>query len=173
MSEKQRNTIIVLAVVILIGVLLGIFLRNGENSASPFGGNEVSNPSVQSGAQGQNKFFSADIPLNASLTKPDITAPASQNTSAILGIYEMQASASGFNPKTIVMKRGDLLRIDLTATDGNYDFVMPYAGLSTSVKKGETRPISWGATAVGTFIFACQNSCPSGKTIQGQLIVKP
>ena len=173
MSEKQRNIIIVLVAVILVGVLLGIFLRDNGAPASPTG--TIGVPNSQSGASGHDNIssFSANVPKDAVVTKPDVSAPASQNTGAILGIYKMQVSVAGFNPKTIVMKKGDLLRIDLTAIDGNYDFVMPYAGLQASVKKGETKPISWGATTEGTFNFACRDFCPPGKTIQGELIVKP
>ncbi len=71
------------------------------------------------------------------------------------------------------MNLGDVVQIRLTAVGGDYDFAVPWSGLYTAVKEGETKQITFGATSAGTFVFMCRDLCPGGRTINGSIVVIP
>ncbi len=178
MTRKQTVIIIVLAVVVLGGLIVGIFVRNSESPAGPagsvFGGNSgTSTLPAGSVTSGTAVLYNPAVPQNATATIPTQTAPAAPNVTEQLGIFNMTVSASGFSPATLTVHQGDLVQILVTAVGGDYDIAIPYMGLSATITKGQTQRISFGATSAGTFGFSCDKLCPSSGKISGQIIVIP
>jgi heme/copper-type cytochrome/quinol oxidase subunit 2 len=178
MTRKQTVIIIVLAVVVLGGLIVGVFVRNGEIPAGPAGsvsGGNFSTSTLPAGSvvSGTTVLYNPTVPQNATASIPVQSAPAAPNVSEQLGIFNMTVSASGFSPVTLTVHQGDLVQIRVTAVGADYDIVIPYMGLSATVAKGETKQISFGATSSGTFGFSCDKKCPAGGKISGEIIVLP
>ena len=168
MNRKQVVLIVVLSLVVVFGIGVGVLSRTGKLTDLP----GISEPtpakqeSIKSG-------FTSEVSKNLTPTTPAIEAPAAPNSKEKLGIFNMSVSSSGFDPAVLTVKKGNLVKINLTSVGGDYDFYMPYAGLYVSVRKGETKEISWGANTVGAFTFECRDYCPPFKKIAGSLNVIP
>lgn len=170
MTKRQIAIVITLAVVVLGGIVIGVVTKRpgGDDTVTPNGGQEpTSNPSLP------EVPYVSEVPANATLTVPVHEAPAAPNVPQTLGIFSMTVSENGFNPDSITVKNGNLVQINLTAKGGDFDFSMPYTGLYTAVGNNETKQISFQTTGTGTFVFECRDHCPSGKKIQGTVIVIP
>jgi heme/copper-type cytochrome/quinol oxidase subunit 2 len=175
MTKQQATIIIVFAVVVLSGVIVGVLTKNGEGPLFP-GGPNGEGVSTSTPTNGVPSGFTSDIPDDATLSVPKNEAPASANSGldTKLKFFNLKASAGGFTPASITVNRGDSLSIDFTAVDGDYDLDIPYLGAYFSVvKKGSTKKFPIDTNLPGTFTFLCRDFCPGGKTISGQLIVLP
>lgn len=173
MTPKQRNIVIIFAVVILAGIVIGIILKGSRPQATP-SGSQVGPTSVPTSSKPAG--YDSNIPTGATLTIPKNEAPASANPSLDTKIksFDLQATRSGFIPSSFTVKSGDNLQISFTAVDGDYDLSIPYLGASfNTVKKGVTKILPFDTSLPGTFTFACSASCPSSGKITGQLIVLP
>ncbi len=171
MTKKQITIVIVLGVVVFGGIVIGIFFRNAQtpqNGPAAPEGNPSSGETVISKGE-----YTSEVPKNATLTVPVHEAPAAPNVPQTLGIFSMTVSENGFNPDSITVKNGNLVQINLTAVGVDFDFSMPYTGLYTMVKKGETKQVSFQTTGTGTFVFECRDHCPPSGKIQGTVIVIP
>ncbi len=171
MTKKQMTIVIVLGVVVLGGIAVGIATRNGRGGNGATAGTQ--GPSGTSTAIVPQGSYSPEVPKNATATPPAIQAPAAPNVPQTLGIYTMTVAANGFEPASITVKNKNLVTINLTAMGGDYDFSMPYTGLYTLVKKGETKQVSFQTTGTGTFVFECRDYCPKSGKIQGTVVVIP
>jgi len=173
MTEKQRNIIIVFGVVVLIGIILGIIFGGGQSIIGP-----GQNSSSTGGTTPAPKpvGYVPTTPQGATLTDPKNEAPASPNVQSgtMARFFDLRVSASGFNPSTFTVNKGDTIHLNLMPTDGNYDFEIPYLPFYTSVvSMGQTRALIFDTATQGTFEFHCRDSCPRGGVIKGSLIVLP
>ncbi len=159
---------VALAIVVLVGIAIGLFLKKERVAPGEETGTQNNPPAATT-----TPVFSPEVPKDATLTPPVHEAPAAPNVPQTLGIFDMTVAAKGFDPASITVKNKNLVTINLTAADGDYDFSMPYTGLYTLVKKGETKQISFQTTGTGTFVFECRDHCPSSGKIQGTVVVIP
>lgn len=178
LTRRQVIVLIALGIFVALVIIAGLLAKQGilpgvttpprgENIVAPKGGATSTTPVGAS-------TYSPTVPNDAKLSTPAISAPASPNSSQTWGVFTVTASRNGFDPSTITVKKLDLVQIRLTAADGDYDFSVPYLGVSyAATKKGETRQINFQANTSGTFVFECRDYCGGGKIIQGQLIVLP
>ena len=173
MTKKQTLIVIALAVFVIVGLIISIMRRD---TAKPQEGAVPSVPEssspASSGKSGVSSY-SPSVPQSVKLSIPVSEAPAAAGAEEKFRKFVVQVSSSGYDPAIITVNEGDIIQISLTATDGDYDFSMPYTGLYQMVSRGETKSIGFGATTPGTFTFACKNHCPSTGKIQGSIIVLP
>jgi heme/copper-type cytochrome/quinol oxidase subunit 2 len=85
--------------------------------------------------------------------------------------YALEANKNTFSIKKIIANQGDILRINLTATDRVYDLTLPAFGLTQRANKGETKLMEFQAVSSGEFQFLCE-SCKNEST-KGILQVLP
>ncbi len=178
MTKNQTLIVIILAVVILGGLIVGIIVRKGTGPIGPAGtglGGTLSTSTLPPGSvvSGTTVIYNPTVPQNATASIPTQSAPAAPNVTEQLGIFNMTVSASGFSPATLTVHQGNLVQIRITAVGADYDIVIPYMGISATIAKGETKQISFGATSPGTFGFSCDKQCPAGGKITGEIIVMP
>jgi len=174
MTRKQVVILVAVGLFVVLGVIFGLIYKPAGEITAPgtdAGGNTPI-PIEELGLE-PGDVFTSEVPKNAKPTVPAEQSVAAPGAEEKFGIFNMTVSSSGFNPGNITVKYGDVVQIRLTAEGGDYDFVMPYSGLYTEVKKGETKQITFGATSAGTFVFMCRDFCPPGKAISGSLIVLP
>ncbi len=163
MTPTQRNIVIVFAVVILAGVVVGLLAKK-EPSQSP---SSLVTTSTLPGTPKNPaaEFFSSSIPKNATASVPKNEAPASANPNLDTKIksFDLQATKSGFIPSSITVNSGDNLQISFAAVDGDYDLSIPYLGASFNiVKKGATRILPFDTSLPGTFIFRARKLVSDG-----------
>ncbi len=172
MSRRQVIVLVVVALIIVVGIVVGILSRGDGSSTVPEEGKEGVEI-VAPGADGEElPVFASEIPANTELTEPAEQSVAAPGAEEKFGAFNMVVSVAGFVPDEIVVTKGDVVQIRLTATGGDYDFSMPYKGLYVLVPEGEMKQITFGINTAGTYGFMCRDYCPD-KTITGQLIVLP
>jgi len=172
MTRKQAYILTALIVFIIGGVVFAVVNRKNKETGGnlPSEKNQASNsPTAEA-----KKYYTAEVPENAKLTKPAQEFPSSPGkTEKKIRIFDMKVSKDGFSPNNLVVNRGDTIQINMTALDGDYDFSMPVGHFYQFSKIGETKNITFDATLDGTFVFECRDHCPTGKVIKGKIVVLP
>jgi len=119
--------------------------------------------------------FISEVPKNIEETPAEISEEIKEGVGAGTGlhVFNVIASKNGYDPAVIVVTEGDTVRLQLTSQGKKFDLFSPYMGFYLEADEGATEQLSFIVPVSGTFLFKCRNFCPNGKTIQGQLIVKP
>ncbi len=90
------------------------------------------------------------------------------------GIREFTVTAKQwkFEPSTIEVNQGDLVRLGVTSIDVTHGISIPGYGINERLSPGQTVNIEFVADRKGTFPFACSVSCGVGHSgMGGKLIV--
>lgn len=175
MTKKKLVALVVLAVFVLLGVVLGMVAKQKTIS----GGDALEvRPEPKSGtiAIPFEDYYSPSFPKEAVLTPTKKEAPASANggLDTKSRFFDLSATRSGFSPEIITVKAGDTVYIDFVAIDEDYDLDIPYLGnYFTRVEKGKTKQLPFDVRTSGTFVFQCRDYCPSSGPIKGSLVVLP
>ena len=83
--------------------------------------------------------------------------------------FNLAAKKWLFNPNTISVNQGDLVRLMITSTDLVFNFAVPDYGVEEEVSGSNV--VEFTATEKGTFEFAC-SSCEDWRGMTGTLIVE-
>ncbi len=88
-------------------------------------------------------------------------------------VIKLEAFSWGFNPSTITVKKGETIKLDITATSGTHSLtIQGYNVNSDTVSPGHDASVTFIADKVGTFEFFCSTYCGEGhKDMIGKLIV--
>lgn len=175
MTKKQIYIVAAFTLVVLAGVLVGIFAKKGEAPVSPGGpSGGVTATSTKSGGQ---PAFTSEVPKNAMPTTPALNIPIINQPSGSsvknYKVFNVVASAAGYNPDEIVAKIGDEIEINLSASGGSFDMYSGNAGFLVSASEDKSGKITFFPSESGTYSFFCKNLCPRSGTITGKLIVLP
>lgn len=93
--------------------------------------------------------------------------------SSTQGVIKMEAGSFYYTPNEIRVKKGDVVKIELTAKDMMHNFYLDEFGVkSKTVKEGETTTIEFVADKVGEFEFYCNVTSHRSKGQVGKLIVE-
>lgn len=170
MSKNQIFVSVVALCVVAAIVFFAVQYKPQSSSNLEFDENAITESGMNI-ATGDG--YSASIPKGATVSEFQNEVPLAPNRNEQLRISEMRVSARGYEPSSLVMKKGDVMYFTLTAVDGDYDFHIPANNIYAFVKRGETKQISFGLTTTGTFAFQCRDHCPQGKIIQGSIVALP
>ncbi|MEK7169261.1 MAG: cupredoxin domain-containing protein [Patescibacteria group bacterium] len=178
MTRKQATIIAVFGVVVLVGVAVGVLTKkNGGGPVSPGSQTGEAKIATSTPKSGEKTGFTNEIPKNAELTKPSqdipITSKSSGSNVSNYKVFNVNVSASGYNPSEIVANKGDVVEINLTASGGSFDIFSRSAGFYVSASDGKIGKITFTPSDSGTYDFSCRDSCPNGKIISGKLIILP
>ena len=97
-------------------------------------------------------------------------APAAQTD-----VHEIQVTARKyeFAPATITVKKGEHVKLVITAVDHDHGFKLEAFGVDKLLKKGQSTTIEFTADKAGTFPFECSHFCGMGHgKMKGQLVVE-
>ncbi len=101
------------------------------------------------------------------------TATASPTASGSVKEFTMTANNFQFSPGQITVKKGDKVRIKVTAMDVMHGFALPGYQISQSLPVGQEQTIEFTADQVGSFQFYCNIPCGSGhRDMKGTLVVE-
>jgi cytochrome c oxidase subunit 2 len=88
---------------------------------------------------------------------------------------EIQVTAKKyeFDPTTITVKRGERVKLIITALDHDHGFNLEAFQIDKLLKKGQATTIEFTADKTGTFPFHCSHFCGMGHgKMKGQLVVE-
>ena len=78
-----------------------------------------------------------------------------------------------FSPNEIKVKRGDHIRLVITALDRDHGFKLEAFHVDQKLSKGEPVTVEFTADQIGTFPFECSHFCGLGhQKMKGQLTVE-
>jgi heme/copper-type cytochrome/quinol oxidase subunit 2 len=94
--------------------------------------------------------------------------------SPILGPeIQLTAEKYDFKPDTVTVKKGDHVRLVITAIDHDHGFKIEAFQINQKLPKGQAVTVEFMADQVGTFSFQCSQFCGLGhKKMKGKLVVK-
>ncbi len=98
-----------------------------------------------------------------------VPAPAKPETKT----FNLTAKQFAFEPSTITVNRGDVVKLLITSADTVHGFSLPEFNLSLNIESGKTVVAEFVADKSGTFTFSCSVFCGAGHgAMRGTLIVK-
>lgn len=78
-----------------------------------------------------------------------------------------------FSPSAVHVKKGDHVKLVITAADHDHGFKLDAFQIDQMLKKGEATTVEFTADRVGTFPFECSHFCGMGhKKMKGELVVE-
>jgi cytochrome c oxidase subunit II len=85
----------------------------------------------------------------------------------------MTAEKYAFNPDILTVKKGDRVRLLITALDHDHGIRIEAFHVNRKLPKGEPVPVEFTADQTGTFPFECSQFCGLGhKKMKGKLVVE-
>jgi len=170
MTKKQWAILGSLLLFVIIVVAFGVSQKKKPAEKQPV----KQETTVDVSATGTKRVeFVAEVPRDATTTKPQAQYDAPGGGGNIFGVYDIGISKTGFSQTNLTVKKGDFVKVKVTGVDGEYDFSIPQYGTYILVKKGETKEVTFIPDTVGTFLFECRDMCPDGNKISGKFIVLP
>jgi len=98
---------------------------------------------------------------------------AQEATSPVTSEVKITASKYRFDPDVVRAKKGDRVKLVITATDRDHGFKLEAFHLEQKLPRGEAVTVEFTADRAGTFPFQCSVFCGLGhKKMKGQLIVE-
>jgi len=86
---------------------------------------------------------------------------------------KMTAMKYEFKPAIVKVKKGDHVRLTITAVDRDHGFKLDVFQIEQKLPKGEPVTVEFTADQSGTFPFQCSQFCGLGhKKMKGQLVVE-
>jgi cytochrome c oxidase subunit 2 len=103
-----------------------------------------------------------------------VTTYSAQNApSGADGQIKVTARKYEFSPDVIKAKRGDRIKLVITALDRDHGFKLETFHIDQKLPKGEAVTVEFTADQAGTFPFECSHFCGLGhKKMKGQLTVE-
>ena len=87
--------------------------------------------------------------------------------------FTMTAKNYEFDPSVIRVKKGEKVRLIITATDRDHGIKIQGYDINQELKKGDPTTIEFTADKAGTFEFKCSVYCGLGhRKMKGKLIVE-
>jgi len=182
MQKKQKINLIILGAVIVVLVVV-ILLLPHANTGSPVQSGNSSAPAGQ-GSISQSATV-APVPANITvpnegdknvgigIAAPQIQVPAHPSGGdASYRQFIVTANNDTFTPATAIVKKGDIIDLEITAVDKDYDFTQPDYGFSAlPVPKGKTTKVQFQGLNSGKFTFYCASCGGPNKGPIGYIII--
>ena len=99
----------------------------------------------------------------------------SQETAGTSGVHEIHVTATKyeFTPNPIHVKKGERVKIIITAADHDHGFKLDAFNIDKKVKKGASSTVEFTADRAGTFPFQCSDFCGLGhRKMKGTLVIE-
>lgn len=163
-NSKRVIGVVVVAVVVFILILAWAQIRRAPGGpagvGSGVGGSEVE---VEPKGPVTRETAPEDIivpgkgeeGVSENVAVPEIVSSANPTSDASYRSFSISAEDGKFQPNTVIVEQGDVVNLNITAVDRDYDFTQPDYGFKESIPKGTSKRIQFGATASGKFTFFC------------------
>jgi len=98
-----------------------------------------------------------------------------QDAAASLAAREIKVTAKKyrFDPNPITLKKGEHVKLIITALDHDHGFKLDAFNINQKIEKGTSATVEFTADKAGTFPFQCSNFCGLGHSkMKGTLVVE-
>jgi len=98
-----------------------------------------------------------------------------RDSSDVSGVREITVTAKKyeFSPSSIHVKKGEHVRLLITAVDHDHGFKLGAFDIQQELKKGATTTVEFTPDKAGTFRFACSHVCGFGhRGMKAELVVE-
>lgn len=102
---------------------------------------------------------------------PDTVLPSAPGSVSNFRNFNISGEGGEFVPKTVIARLGDIININFTAVDQDYDILFPSNGMSQSAKQGQTKFIQFQAVSEGSFLYYCVSCGGPDSQASGKIIV--
>lgn len=102
---------------------------------------------------------------------PSLVIPASSGSESSFRSFDIRAENGAFIPNKVIAKAGDVIRINFTAVDGNYDINFPSYSMRQQASAGQTKILEFQAVEAGSFIYYCQSCGGEDSSVKGNIII--
>lgn len=135
------------------------------NVGTPAGSNTMAPAPIGLTVPGPDSLAAVNV------AKPNLVTPASPGSPSNFRRFNLEIKGDKFIPDTVIVNKGDVVDLALTAVDKSYDFTQPDFGLKRSIPKGQTGGLQFGATSAGKFTFFCSACGGPDKGPVGYIII--
>jgi cytochrome c oxidase subunit II len=173
-SRIHSPTIFILGLVLVIVVFADLLILHGTRSLL-----KANSPSPAPSADGTATAGSQAMPSAASPSTapvppipsagpigsvPEATpsSPGASGTVRETVTFDVTARKFAFDPAEITVKKGQHVRLFVTALDVTHGFALPAFGVEEQVPAGKTVQVDFDADRVGQFEFYCAVYCGAG-----------
>src|SRR5258708_38187073 len=105
------------------------------------------------------------LATGASVTRSQTASPGAE-----AGEIKMTAKKYAFDPGVIRVKKGDHVKLVITALDHDHGFKLDAFKIDQQLKRGEAVTVEFAADEPGTFSFECSHFCGMGhRNMKGEL----
>jgi cytochrome c oxidase subunit II len=104
-----------------------------------------------------------------------LLAEARDSNGAAAGVHEIPVTAKKyeFTPSSIHVKKGEHVKLLITAVDHDHGFKLPAFDIEQQLREGDTTTIEFTPDKAGTFRFACSHVCGFGhRGMKAELVVE-
>jgi len=170
----MKQVLIALVLILLIGVGTMFYFIDSPNDVNPQPSNTVtpdnSNSNIDNFNQGNNEPDSQEDEIQPESNIPTNNVP---KTFTITG-ENFNFYVDGQNNANIVVKKGELVRIEFTSTQGLHDFVIDEFNAATSRVRNtdDMTFIEFVADEIGTFEYYCSVGSHRSFGMKGRFIVE-
>ncbi|KKW16839.1 MAG: Heme/copper-type cytochrome/quinol oxidase, subunit 2 [Parcubacteria group bacterium GW2011_GWA1_50_14] len=174
MDNANIRRIFLIAIVAIVAVLIALaFLGRKPSLPAPQipVGDNISAAATRSDVPENIAVPGTTSSVPSNVAKPVSTSPISKKGDEQLRVFEIRIDRNKFSPDTIILGKGDLAKISLTAVDHNYDFTQPDHGLMQVISKGQTKLVIYTFSNPGTFTFYCEQCGGPSRGPTGKIIV--
>lgn len=180
------GVLVIIALVVII-----IMTMNQKKTTTP--SEETNTPTEQQGEKPENPYttgavdqYREEVPgdvkvpgMNETLTDaekeviavPSIVTPAAPGASASFRSFSISGDGGKFVPAEIIARLNDIVHVNFTAVDKDYDIVFPSYGMRQSAKKGETKILEFQAVSEGSYTYYCDSCGGANSPAKGKIIV--
>ena len=112
-------------------------------------------------------------PARGQAQAPVAQAPAAAGAATEAHEIQVTAKKYEFSPNPITVKKGEHVKLVITALDHDHGFKLEAFNINQKLQKGEATTIEFTADKAGTFPFQCSNFCGLGHgKMKGKLVVQ-
>ncbi len=115
----------------------------------------------------------ANSSVSGDVAKPQSVTQAAPGVTSKIRTFSVQINHNTFTPAEFDAYVGDIVSINFTAVDKDYDVVQPDYGFKLTIPKGQTKLLQGQYTSAGKYIFYCQSCGGPQSGPVGYLVAVP
>ncbi len=193
MLDKKKLILIIGFFVILLLVLVVFLELKKSKNETKINNESVGNiylPDEKTTAIVPNDFVETDarkaVPVGVVVPEPSDVMPdnlvneiavptaavqAASGTDTKIRVFNVSADGGVFTPSKIIANQGDIIHIEFTAVDRDYDLVFAGYGMSATVSQAQTKSLEFQASLDGRFPYYCVSCGGTEINAQGEITV--
>ncbi|MBI4084968.1 MAG: cupredoxin domain-containing protein [Candidatus Liptonbacteria bacterium] len=157
MNENNRKAISWVAVVVAVAAIVFLVYAITTLKVTAPADNDSISVTRQPVASAVEVPAATSTNLTADTAKPKAVVSARPGSSSNIRIFAITASNNKFSPSEVAAYVGDIVHLDITAVDKDYDFYQPDYGLNIFLPEGQKKFVEFQVSATDKYTFYCRS----------------